>query len=216
MLSPSLYVYIRALSHALSQDTSRGPKSQKVQRSASLAQSVERETLNLKVAGSTPAWGFSFFHFFSLFYSWLVLEWDTKPYLSGMVNEPNVSHGDYCFFFFGWVWVDRNTDCQEELGLSFKFQLDPWFSKLFIKFLLFPYQGIISLAGEVATALTWPIPHRPTETQQLPRPAVAKARRQCGEVTLMCREQTSALVTWALLGSLDRLYHARDCQLATG
>jgi hypothetical protein len=25
---------------------------------ASLAQSVERETLNLKVAGSTPAWGF--------------------------------------------------------------------------------------------------------------------------------------------------------------
>ena len=27
---------------------------------ASLAQSVERETLNLKVAGSTPAWGFSF------------------------------------------------------------------------------------------------------------------------------------------------------------
>jgi hypothetical protein len=27
---------------------------------ASLAQSVERETLNLKVAGSTPAWGFIF------------------------------------------------------------------------------------------------------------------------------------------------------------
>jgi hypothetical protein len=27
---------------------------------ASLAQSVERETLNLKVAGSTPAWGFLF------------------------------------------------------------------------------------------------------------------------------------------------------------
>ena len=27
---------------------------------ASLAQSVERETLNLKVAGSTPAWGFPF------------------------------------------------------------------------------------------------------------------------------------------------------------
>jgi hypothetical protein len=26
-------------------------------RKASLAQSVERETLNLKVAGSTPAWG---------------------------------------------------------------------------------------------------------------------------------------------------------------
>jgi hypothetical protein len=25
---------------------------------ASLAQSVERETLNLKVAGSTPAWGY--------------------------------------------------------------------------------------------------------------------------------------------------------------
>jgi hypothetical protein len=28
---------------------------------ASLAQSVERETLNLKVAGSTPAWGFVVF-----------------------------------------------------------------------------------------------------------------------------------------------------------
>jgi hypothetical protein len=27
---------------------------------ASLAQSVERQTLNLKVAGSTPAWGFPF------------------------------------------------------------------------------------------------------------------------------------------------------------
>jgi hypothetical protein len=27
---------------------------------ASLAQSVERQTLNLKVAGSTPAWGFDF------------------------------------------------------------------------------------------------------------------------------------------------------------
>jgi hypothetical protein len=27
---------------------------------ASLAQSVERQTLNLKVAGSTPAWGFLF------------------------------------------------------------------------------------------------------------------------------------------------------------
>ena len=33
---------------------------------ASLAQSVERETLNLKVAGSTPAWGF-FFGFEGLF-----------------------------------------------------------------------------------------------------------------------------------------------------
>jgi hypothetical protein len=30
---------------------------------ASLAQSVERETLNLKVAGSTPAWGFVLFLF---------------------------------------------------------------------------------------------------------------------------------------------------------
>ena len=31
-----------------------------VDQQASLAQSVERETLNLKAAGSTPAWGFSF------------------------------------------------------------------------------------------------------------------------------------------------------------
>ena len=33
---------------------------------ASLAQSVERETLNLKVAGSTPAWGFMRNFFFCL------------------------------------------------------------------------------------------------------------------------------------------------------
>jgi hypothetical protein len=32
-----------------------------IHKSASLAQSVERQTLNLKVAGSTPAWGFHIF-----------------------------------------------------------------------------------------------------------------------------------------------------------
>ena len=43
------------------------------QQPARLAQSAERETLNLKVAGSTPALGFSFCFLPSFFFMWLPL-----------------------------------------------------------------------------------------------------------------------------------------------